>query len=143
MSSQGHLWATAANVTAYGEKMVPSAYADKRASVDGEETDEPVDGFLWDLAARHRASFRDYGGNGRVRRVAGDAAGAGSGCQSHVSLFNLKISDQTRADAWIADSRNGFVRVEAMPSLEVMHLANDHFAAARGVPHTARLHGRQ
>jgi YVTN family beta-propeller protein len=36
VSSQGHIWSTAAYVTNYGEKTVPSAYAGKRADVDGE-----------------------------------------------------------------------------------------------------------
>ncbi len=137
VSSQGHLWATAADVTAYGEKMVPSAYADKRASVDGEETDEPVDGFLWDLAARHGASFRDYGEMVVSEGWPLTQRGLGPDVSPTYPSFNLKISDQTRADAWIAEL-DGFVRVGAMPSLEVMHLANDHFAAARVGYHTPR-----
>ena len=32
-SSQGHIWSTAAYVTNYGEKIVPSAYAGKHADV--------------------------------------------------------------------------------------------------------------
>ena len=35
VSSQGHIWSTAAYVTNYGEKTVPSGYAGKRADVDG------------------------------------------------------------------------------------------------------------
>src|SRR5580693_2168741 len=38
VSSQGHIWSTAAYVTNYGEKTVPSGYAGKRADVDGEES---------------------------------------------------------------------------------------------------------
>jgi YVTN family beta-propeller protein len=46
VSSQGHIWSTAAYVTNYGEKVVPSGYAGKRADMDGEESDEPERGFL-------------------------------------------------------------------------------------------------
>lgn len=52
VSSQGHIWSTAAYVTDYGKKTVPSAYAEKRVDVDGEESGEPERGFLWTLANR-------------------------------------------------------------------------------------------
>jgi DNA-binding beta-propeller fold protein YncE len=61
VSSQGHIWSTAAYVTNYGEKVVPSGYAGKRADMDGEESDEPERGFLWTLATRDGITFRDYG----------------------------------------------------------------------------------
>jgi DNA-binding beta-propeller fold protein YncE len=60
-SSLGHIWSTAAYVTNYGEKVVPSAYAGKHADMDGEESDEPERGFLWTLAIREGITFRDYG----------------------------------------------------------------------------------
>jgi len=61
VSSQGHIWSTAAYVTNYGEKIVPSGYGGKRADMDGEESDEPERGFLWTLAVREGITFRDYG----------------------------------------------------------------------------------
>src|SRR5215472_1825962 len=61
VSSQGHIWSTAAYVTDYGEKTVPSGYSDRRAGIDGEEIDEPANGFLWTLAAKKGIWFRDYG----------------------------------------------------------------------------------
>jgi hypothetical protein len=51
--------------------------------------------------------------------------------------FNLKIPDQVRADAWIAEL-GGYVRAGAMPGLEVLHLPNDHNAAARSGYRTPR-----
>src|SRR4029079_3979008 len=61
VSSQGHIWSTAAYVTDYGEKTVPSEYADKHGDIDGEDSDEPERGFLWTLARRSGVTFRDYG----------------------------------------------------------------------------------
>src|SRR5437763_1842753 len=61
VSSQGHIWSTAAYVTNYGEKVVPSGYAGKRADIDGEESDEPERSFLWTLAIREGITFRACG----------------------------------------------------------------------------------
>ncbi len=137
VSSQGHLWATAADVTVYGERLVPSAYADKRETVDGEESDEPIDGFLWDLAAKHGVTFRDYGEMVVSEGWPVTQRRLGPDVSPTYPPFDLKIPDQTRADAWIAEL-NGFVRVGAMPALEILHLPNDHNAAARAGYHTPR-----
>ncbi len=137
VSSQGHLWATAADVTVYGEKLVPSAYAGKRETVDSEESDEPIDGFLWDLAAKHGVTFRDYGEMVVSEGWPTTQRRLGPDVSPTYPAFDLKIPDQTRADAWIAEL-DGFVRVGAMPALEILHLPNDHNAAARAGFHTPR-----
>jgi hypothetical protein len=51
--------------------------------------------------------------------------------------FDLKVPDQTRADAWIAELQ-GFGQAGAMPGLEILHLPNDHNAAGRVGYHTPR-----
>jgi DNA-binding beta-propeller fold protein YncE len=131
VSSQGHIWSTAAYVTNYGERVVPSGYAGKRAEVDGEESDEPERGFLWTLAARDGITFRDYG-----EMVKGNP---GWPVTQHdlgpdVSLdyvpFDLITQDQKRADVWITELQR-FVRDGNMPQLEVMWLPMDHLTAAR------------
>jgi DNA-binding beta-propeller fold protein YncE len=38
VSSQGHIWSTAAYVTDFGEKTIPSGYSDRREGIDGEES---------------------------------------------------------------------------------------------------------
>ncbi len=131
VSSQGHIWSTAAYVTNYGEKVVPSAYAGKRGDPDGEEADEPERGFLWTLAIRKGITFRDYGemvkGNPgwpvTQRDVAADV-------NPDYVPFDLTTLDQKRADVWIAEFQR-YVRDGNMPQLEVMHLPNDHLAAGR------------
>ena len=140
VSSQGHIWSTAAYVTDFGEKTVPSLYSDRRAGVDGEEIDEPENGFLWSLAKRAGVSFRDYGEmvNGpqgwpvTQRELGADV------CPTYPP-FNVEIPDQVRADAWIAELQQ-FVRDGNMPALEVMHLAADHTAGGNPKYHSPRAY---
>jgi DNA-binding beta-propeller fold protein YncE len=131
VSSQGHIWSTAAYVTNYGEKVVPSGYGGKRADMDGEESDEPERGFLWTLAIREGISFRDYGemvkGNPGWPVTQRDLA---ADVNPDYIPFDLTTLDQKRADVWIAEFQR-YVRDGNMPQLEVMHLPNDHLAAGR------------
>jgi DNA-binding beta-propeller fold protein YncE len=130
-SSQGHIWSTAAYVTDYGEKTVPSAYAGKRGDVDGEESDEPERGFLWGLAKRSGVTFRDYGemvkGNPGWPVTQHDL---GADISADYVPFDLVTPDQKRADVWTAELE-GFVRDGNMPQLELMWLPMDHLTAAR------------
>src|SRR5580658_4392123 len=131
VSSQGHIWSTAAYVTDFGEKTIPSAYSGKREGVDGEEVDEPINGFLWTLARKKGISFRDYG---EMVKVPEGWPVTQREVVPYVSptypAFDLKIPDQKRADAWIAELEN-FVREGEMPKLEIMHLPSDHTAGGR------------
>ena len=131
VSSQGHIWSTAAYVTNYGEKVVPSGYAGKRADMDGEESDEPERGFLWTLAIREGITFRDYGemvkGNPGWPVTQRDL---GSDVNPDYVPMDLVTQDQKRADVWIAELQR-YVRDGNMPQLEVMWLPMDHLAAGR------------
>ena len=130
-SSQGHIWSTAAYVTNYGEKVVPSAYAGKYSGPDGEESDEPERGFLWTLAIREGITFRDYGemvkGNPGWPVTQHDLA---ADVNPDYTPFDLVTQDQKRADVWIAELQR-YVRDRNMPQLEVMHLPMDHLVAGR------------
>lgn len=131
VSSQGHIWSTAAYVTNYGEKTVPSAYAGKRADVDGEESDEPERGFLWALAMQEGVTFRDYGemvkGNPGWPVTQHDL---GADVNLDYVPMDLVTQDQKRADVWIAELQR-FVRDGNMPQLEVVWLPMDHLVAGR------------
>ena len=131
VSSQGHIWSTAAYVTEYGEKTVPSAYAGKRGDVDGEESDQPERGFLWTLARQSGVSFRDYGemvkGNPGWPVTQPDL---GADINPDYVPFDLVTPDQKRADVWIAEFQR-FIRDGNMPQLELMWLPMDHLTAAR------------
>lgn len=140
VSSQGHIWSTAAYVTDFGEKTIPSAYSDRREGVDGEEVDEPINGFLWTLARKKKISFRDYGEMMKAREgwpvtqreLPPDISPT-------YPPFDLKITDQVRADAWIAELHT-FVHDGKMPSLEIMHLPSDHTAGGRAGYWTPRAY---
>ena len=140
VSSQGHIWSTAAYVTDFGEKLIPSAYSDRRGGIDGEETDEPIGGFLWNLAAKNGIWFRDYGEmvNGpegwpvTQRDLRADVSPI-------YPEFNLKIPDQKRADGWIQELHE-FVAKGEMPALEVLHLPSDHTAGGRAGYPTPRAY---
>ena len=131
VSSQGHIWSTAAYVTDYGEKTVTSAYAGKRADIDGEESDEPERGFLWTLAKSAGVTFRDYGemvkGNPGWPVTQHDL---GADVSPDYVPFDLVTQDQKRADVWTAELER-FVRDENMPQLELVWLPMDHLTAAR------------
>jgi DNA-binding beta-propeller fold protein YncE len=131
VSSQGHIWSTAAYVTDYGEKTVPSAYAGKRGDIDGEDSDEPERGFLWTLAKSSGITFRDYGemvkGNPGWPVTQHDL---GADVNPDYLPFDLVTQDQKRADVWIAELQR-FVRDGNMPQLELMWLPMDHLTAAR------------
>ncbi|HEX3111482.1 MAG TPA: alkaline phosphatase family protein [Thermoanaerobaculia bacterium] len=129
VSSQGHIWSTAAYVTNYGEKVVPSGYANKRADMDGEESDEPERRFLWSLANRSGVTFRDYG-----EMVAPGwpvtQHDLGADINTDYPPMDLTAPDQKRADVWIAELQR-FVRDGNMPQFELMWLPMDHLAAGR------------
>jgi len=130
-SSQGHIWSTAAYVTDYGEKVIPSAYAGKRGDPDGEDSDEPERGFLWTLAKTSGLTFRDYG-----EMVKGNPGwpvtqrGLGADVNPDYVPFDLVTQDQRRADVWIAEFQR-FLQNGNMPQLEVVWLPMDHLTAAR------------
>ena len=131
VSSQGHIWSTAAYVTDYGEKVVPSAYAGKRGEVDGEDSDEPERGFLWTLAKRSGVTFRDYGemvkGNPGWPVTQHDL---GADVNLDYVPFDLVTQDQKRADVWIAEHER-YIREDNMPQFELIWLPMDHLTAAR------------
>jgi DNA-binding beta-propeller fold protein YncE len=138
VSSQGHVWSTAAYVTDYGEKTIPSSYAGKRESVDGEASGEPAAGFLWTLAKQKGIAFRDYGE--MVKTPEGwpvTQAELAADVSAAFAPFDLHVTDQSRAEAWIAEL-DRFARDGAMPALEVMHLAGDHTAGGRAGFRTPR-----
>jgi DNA-binding beta-propeller fold protein YncE len=151
VSPDGHNWSMAAYTTDYLQRTVPSNYGGKGRSYDyegsnrgrlpsGDEDDvnAPANGYLWDLAARAKITFRNYGefvvGENLDRdRLPQSYRGAKPFLEanSHPTFpgFNMNISDQHRADLWIAELQQ-FVARGAMPQLMIVRLPNDHTSGA-------------
>jgi sugar lactone lactonase YvrE len=130
VSSQGHIWSTAAYVTDYGEKVIPSGYAGKRSDMDGEEADTPERGFLWTEARKCGVTFRDYGEMVPGVGWPNEPKDLPPDVSPTYKPFDLTTLDQNRIDAWLAEFKD-FLAHGNMPQLEVMHLPNDHLAAGR------------
>jgi DNA-binding beta-propeller fold protein YncE len=139
VSSQGHLWSTAAYVTDYGEKTIPSIYSDRRADIDEGDVDEPANGFLWTLALNSGVTFRDYGEWVQVgsRGFSTTRPGLRPDISIDYPPFDMNIPDQQRADVWISELQTFVTRGE-MPQLQIMHVPGDHTAGARPGMRTPR-----
>jgi len=129
VSSQGHVWSTAAYVTDYDEKVVPSEYSNRRASIEQDEAIEPESGFLWTLAKKAGVSFRDYG-QIKIQPKEGPETPDFSAVCTKYPTFDMTIPDQKRADVWIEELAE-FAADGDMPSLELVYLPGDHTAGGR------------
>ena len=129
VSAQGHIWSTAAYVTDYDEKVVPSQYSDRRADPLADDDAVPEMGWLWTLAKKAGVSFRDYG-----QLIIGPQGGPETPDVSAICMkypaADFNIRDQKRADAWI-DELKEFTADGNMPQFELVYLPNDHTAGGR------------
>jgi DNA-binding beta-propeller fold protein YncE len=155
VSPDGHNWSMAAYTTDYTQKTVPQNYSRPSRGrtydwegqnrnvvpADNEDVAEPANGYLWNLAQRAGVSFRNYGefvvpeggGRGGAAMPRG-YAGVKPFLRSHTNpdypAFDLNITDQKRADIWLADF-TAFVAKGEMPRLQILRLPNDHTSGAR------------
>ena len=152
VSQQGHVWSTAAYVTDYGEKTIPSTYSNKRDPKDRDDVDEPAGGYLWDAAIRKGLSLRNYGEFGEPIPNKDKAApikyrAAKPALDRYTNhdypVFDMKISDQARFNVWQKDFRE-FVKNGNLPTLEILHLPRDHTGGSPGrAQHSKGLLRRQ
>ncbi len=149
VSPDGHNWSTAAYVTDYVEKTVPSNYSGRgrsydyqgtnRGAVPDDDVSEPSSGYLWNLAERAGITYRDYG---EFVSESDDPPGSGSlvsttptkrALMGHTNTaysgWNLDIPDQARAGVWLKEFQE-FVRGGNLPALEILTLPNDHTSGA-------------
>ena len=148
VSSQGHVWSTAAYVTDYGEKTIPSAYSSRRSGDDRGDVDEPASGYIWNAVIRGGLTLRNYGEFGEplpsrnpnepVRYHALKAALDRYTSPDYPS-FDMKILDQLRVDVWLKEFQQ-FVAQGNLPALEIMHLPGDHTSGGRPGRRTPKAH---
>lgn len=139
VSSQGHVWSTAAYVTDYGEKTIPSLYSERRAPIDRDDVDEPAAGYLWDAAIKKRITLRNYGEFGEAIpnknkqepvRYRAIKPALDRYTSREYPAYDLTIRDQVRADVWLKEFHE-FVRLGNLPALQIMHLPADHTSGGR------------
>ncbi|HXL86926.1 MAG TPA: alkaline phosphatase family protein, partial [Gemmatimonadaceae bacterium] len=153
VSPDGHNWSTAAYVTDYSEKTIPSNYSDRGRSYDYEgynrgtapddDVAEPSSGYLWDLANRAGITYRNYGefvNNPEDPASLKDSAFIPTkpSLAAHTNRaypgWSLDIPDQVRVEIWLREFQD-FVRAGKMPALEFVRLPNDHtWGAGAGKP---------
>ena len=148
VSSQGHVWSTAAYVTDYGEKTIPSLYSDRRSANDRGDIDEPAAGYLWDAAIRKGISLRNYGEFGEAIpnknkqepvRYRTSKPALDRFTSREYPAYDLTIRDQVRADVWLKEFQE-FVRLGNMPALQIMHLPGDHTSGGRAGRRTPKAY---
>lgn len=153
VSPDGHNWSTAAYVTDYAEKTIPSNYSSRGRSYDYEgfnrgvlpedDAAEPSSGYLWNLADRAGITYRNYG---EFVDEPDDPTGSKAPAytatkptlQAHTNNaypgFSVRIPDQQRIDVWLKEFHE-FVQAGKLPALEIVRLPNDHTAGgSAGMP---------
>ena len=158
VSPDGHNWSTAAYVTDYSEKTIPTNYSSRGRSYDYEgfnrgvlpsdDVAEPSSGYLWNLADRAGITYRNYG---EFVVVPDDPTGIEApayvatkpALTAHTNTaypgFSMQVPDQVRADVWLKEFRE-FVQAGKLPALEIVRLPNDHTAGASAGKPTPRAY---
>lgn len=145
VSADGHLWSTAAVSTEYVTKLWPSQYSKRtegllESQYDGDADHDhpiatPASGFLWDLAAARKLSFRNYG--------EWNVPDESDPHKDTNFLAHLKnnfdplyrdaigdVTDQQRLDEWQREFHE-FEQSGSLPRLSIIHLPNDHTVGTR------------
>jgi YVTN family beta-propeller protein len=158
VSPDGHNWSTAAYVTDYAEKTIPSNYSSRGRNYDYEgfnrgvmpedDVAEPSSGYLWNLADRAGISYRNYGefvdepdDPTGLKAPAYTATKPALAPHTNTAYpgFAMQVSDQVRADIWLKEFQE-FVRAGNLPALELVRLPNDHTSGARAGSPTPRAY---
>jgi len=152
VSADGHLWSTAAVSTDYVSKLWPSEYSKRTAGLldsqyDGDADHDhpiatPASGFLWDLAAARGVTFRNYGewnipDEHDPGRDTNFLANLKNGFDPFYRDVIGDVTDQQRIDEWQREFRE-FEASGALPSLNIIHLPNDHTVGTRPASATPR-----
>jgi DNA-binding beta-propeller fold protein YncE len=158
VSPDGHNWSTAAYVTDYAEKTIPSNYSGRGRSYDYEgfnrdvrpedDVAEPSSGYLWNLADRGGITYRNYGEFVNTPEDP-DSLKDSAYVPTKPSLaahtnkaypgWSLDIRDQVRVEVWLREFQD-FVRAGKLPALEFVRLPNDHTSGAQAGKPTPRAY---
>jgi YVTN family beta-propeller protein len=148
VSSQGHVWSTAAYVTDYGEKTIPSVYSKRRNPSERDDVDEPAFGYLWNAAISKGLTLRNYGEFGepipnKNKKASVRYRAIKPALDRYTSreypAYDLLISDQARVEVWLSEFHE-FVRRGNLPALQIMHLPGDHTSGGRAGRRTPKAY---
>jgi YVTN family beta-propeller protein len=150
VSADGHNWSMAAFANDYLEKMWPPQYAGRRAFYDFEDgatASVPHAGYLWDDAAAHHVTLRDYGefvtSLGEDDPDDADRRAPVSTLERTLATrydprfagFDLHIRDVDRITEWKREF-DAFERTNRLPQLEIVRLGRDHTAGTKAKENT-------
>ncbi|RNL52104.1 bifunctional YncE family protein/alkaline phosphatase family protein [Pedobacter jejuensis] len=126
VSADGHNWSMAAYATDVVEKTWPTSYGARGGTTNyegGRPVTYPKDGFIWDYCQRAGVTYRSYGefgdyGKANIKSLQGNMCPSSPG-------FDMDITDQVRADAWIHDFDSLLVAGK-VPQFSTLRISNDH-----------------
>jgi YVTN family beta-propeller protein len=138
VSADGHNWSTAAFANDYLERMWPQSYGDRRAFYDfedGAEASVPHAGYLWDDAARHGVSLRDYGefvtaGPTGPTPVSSTNRALNRNTDRAFPTFDMNVEDMARFTEWKREF-DAYEASRTLPRLEIVRLPRDHTSGTR------------
>ena len=136
VSADGHEWSMAAYASDYVEKFWPMSYGHnkhKKYTYPAEGNfpiATPAGGYLWDVAAEAKVSFRSYGEFVQNGKKLGDPATARlKSLQGRFDPlyrgFDMDYPDVKRAERFISELKR-FEAEGEMPRLQVIRLPQDH-----------------
>jgi YVTN family beta-propeller protein len=148
VSYDGHAFSTGAYATDVVEKIWPANYADRGGAYLSEgggpmrnpygNVAAPAGGYIWDACHRAGLSVRSYGEfvlhgddfNDKTSPLKATVPGLAGAISPEFAPFDMDISDQVRADAWLQEFK-AFEASGGLPRLTVMRLPRDHTAGTR------------
>jgi len=138
VSADGHNWSTAAFANDYLERMWPQNYASRRSFYDfedGAEAAVPHAGYLWDDAARHGVSLRNYGefvtaAPSGPTPVSSMNAVLNENTDRGFATFDLSVEDVARFTEWKREF-DAFEASHTLPQLEIVRFVRDHTSGTR------------
>ena len=150
VSSQGHVWSTAAYVTDYGEKTIPSLYSSRRSG----KTEATLTSLRRDIFGMRPSgrglTLRNYGEFGEKLPIKSPKPNLFGITQFKPALDPytspeypcLRYEDPgsgPRVDVWLKEFQQ-FVSQGNLPALEIMHLPGDHTSGGRPGRPTPKAH---
>jgi YVTN family beta-propeller protein len=151
VSYDGHAFSAGAYASDVVEKIWPTDYGDRGGlylsegggtmrSVYGNVT-APEQGYIWDACVRAGVTVRSYGEFAKADPKTGHVSADVPGLEGRVSPtyapWDLKITDNTRVDAWLEEFR-AFETNRTLPALSIIRLPNDHTIGTRAGSPTPR-----